>query len=352
MKIVEQEFGKFGDKEVYLITLTNDNDMQVSITNFGGIITKILVKDKHGILGDVTLGYDNFESYINNPPYFGAIIGRYANRIKNGKFALNSENYQLDINDGENHLHGGNIGFGKVLWDYQLFDETSNCGIILTYLSKDGEGGYPGDLNVEVIYTLTNENEIIIEYNATTDKTTHCNLTNHAYFNLRDGGKSSILDHKIKINAESFIPVNKNTIPFGDIYEVKETPFDFTSLKKIGQDIYSDDVQLKNAIGYDHTFILNGEKDELKEAAIAIDEISGRILKVFTTEPGLQFYTGNHLDDSLIGKNEVFYNHRNAFCLESQHFPDSPNRPNFPITILKPGEIYNSTTVYKFSLSK
>jgi aldose 1-epimerase len=353
MSVEKRLFGELeSGKSTYLYTLTNRNDMVVSISNYGGIITEIKVKDKNGKLGDVTLGYDNLEGYLEQSPYFGAIVGRYGNRICEGKFSLEGKEYQLEINNAPNHLHGGVIGFDKVLWNVQPFSNSDTLGIILKYLSKDGESGYPGNLSVEITYSLNNNDELIISYSATSDKTTLCNLTNHTYFNLKDNGKSSILQHRLKINADSYTPIDSTSITTGEILSVKGTPFDFTDLTQIGKSINSEDKQIQNGLGYDHNFVINGDAGELRHAAKVIEETTGRVMDVFTTEPGMQFYSGNFLDGSIIGKGNVVYNHRNGFCLETQHYPDSPNKPNFPSTVLKPGEVYKTTTVYKFSTVK
>lgn len=353
MKINKRFFGKANNGiNSYLFTLTNNNGMVVSITNYGGIITEIKVKDRHGELGDVTLGYDNLNDYINNSPYFGAIVGRYANRICCGNFTIDGKEYNLEKNDGPNHLHSGIIGFDKVVWDVNPFENDNEIGLTLSYLSKDGENNYPGNLPVEVKYTITNKNEIIINYYATTDKATPINLTNHAYFNLRDGGRDSILDHKLLINANSYTPINETTIPTGEILPVKGSSFDFTSLTEMGKSIDKDDEQLKNGFGFDHNFVLNNFDGNLRLAAKVFEEKSGRVLEVLTTEPGIQFYSGNHLKGSFVGKEGIIYNKRNGFCLETQHFPDSPNKPNFPSTILRPGEEFKSITVYKFSTAE
>jgi len=353
MKIDKKIFGELKNgKSVYLYTLHNKNGMSVSITNYGGIITKIKTEDNNGKFDDVTLGYDNLQDYIENSPYFGAIIGRFANRICCGSFTLDGIDYHLEKNDGPNHLHSGKVGFDKVVWDVKTFENDDEVGLILSYLSKDGENNYPGNLSAEVKYTITNNEEIIMDYTATTDKSTPCNLTNHAYFNLKDGGRSDIFDHKLQINANSFTPINKSTIPTGEILPLKDTPFDFTSFTKIGKSIEKDDEQLVNGFGYDHNFVLNNSDGKLRQAAKVIEETTGRVLEVLTTEPGMQFYSGNNLDGSFVGKEGIIYNKRNGFCLETQHFPDSPNKPNFPSTILRPGEVFKSTTIYKFSVMK
>ncbi len=324
--------------------------MKVSIINFGGIITKIIVPDKNGISGDVVLGYDNIDGYLNKSPYFGAIIGRCGNRIGNSSFELDGQVYNVTKNEDLNHLHGGLKGFDKVIWDANTFETNYEVGVELRYTSKDGEEGYPGNLSAKVIYTLNNENSLKINYFAETDKKTICNLTNHTYFNLKDAGTSSILDHELRIFADKYIPIDSRAIPIGTEDSVNETPFDFNTPKKIGERINQKNKQLLNGIGYDHTYVIKGEKGKLRKAAIVFENSTGRVLEVFTTEPGMQFYSGNHLDGSIAGKDGKYYKYRNGFCLETQHFPDSPNNPNFPSTVLIPGEIYKTLTVYKFSV--
>ncbi|MCF7859530.1 MAG: galactose mutarotase [Candidatus Cloacimonetes bacterium] len=333
-----------------LYTLMNRNQMKVSITNYGGIITSIIVPDKNGKMSDVVLGYDNVEDYIENSPYFGAIIGRYGNRIARGKFSIGDEIYQLATNNEPNHLHGGQKGFDKVIWDAKIIDEKEHASIKLSYYSKDGEEGYPGNLKVDVVYALTDNNELVIKYFAKTDKITICNLTNHTYFNLKDAGKSEILGQQLLINADYFTPIDSTLIPIGEMKLVENTPFDFRSLKNIGDDIDEESEQIKNGIGYDHNFVLNESEKELKLAARLIDQSSGRSLEIKTTEPGLQFYSGNFLDGTIEGKYGIFYNHRTGLCLEPQHFPDSPNQPSFPTTLLTPDDNYESRTVYRFSI--
>ena len=351
MKIQKKLFGYVSDgRPAEIFEIANSKGMKVGITNYGGIITSIKVEDKFGKISEVTLGYDDLKSYLKNPNYFGAIIGRFSNRISNGKFILDNVEYQLVQNDNDNHLHGGVVGFDKVIWEADSFIEENSAGIALSYLSKDGEEGYPGNLNVEVRYTLTNNNEIIIDYKATTDKPTICSLTNHAYFNLLDGGESSILSHKLKLNCDQFTPSTHDSIPTGELRYVEGTPFDFRKLIELGKFIGVENEQLKNASGYDHNFIIDGEFGKLRKAAEVYEEQSGRILEVLTTEPGIQLYTGNFIDGSLPGKNDVFIERRNGFCLETQHYPDSPNNPKFPTVQLQPDEVYSSKTVYKFSI--
>ena len=334
-------------KQTKLYTLKNNNGLIVQITNFGGRIVSLWTPNKNGKFDDIVLGYDSINTYLtSNESYFGAIIGRYGNRIAKGKFTLNDSVYELPINNGENHLHGGIKTFHNMVWDAKQISDTL---INLKFYSKDGDQGYPGNLQVDVSYTLTNNNELKIEYTATTDKATPVNLTNHAYFNLHGAGKGTINDHLLQINASNYTPVIEGLIPKGEIVEVKNTPFDFTKPVTIGERVNSEHEQLKRGFGYDHNFVLDGTG--LKKAALVEEPLSGRILEVFTTEPGIQFYGGNFLDGEGVGKNNLSYGHRSAFCLETQHFPDSPNNPDFPTTILQPSETYQSICIYKFSVS-
>lgn len=332
-----------------LFTLTNANGMLVKITNFGGIITEIHVPDNQGVFANVNLGFDNFEGYLQDGvPYLGALIGRYGNRIAHGKFTVDGTTYSLATNNGNNHLHGGLLGFDKVVWNAETFETSTSVGITLSYLSVDGDQGYPGNLPVTVVYELTNDNEIVVKYHATTDKPTPINLTQHAYFNL--AGKGDVLGHEVMINADRFTAINEEAIPTGDLPLVANTPFDFRAPRLIGDRINDDDQQLKNGSGYDHNFVLNKSSDkELSLAARVVEKKSGRMLEVFTQEPGVQFYTGNWMDGSLKGAGWD-YARRSGFCLEPQHFPDSPNQPKFPNTILRPGEKYTSVMSYKFSV--
>jgi len=332
-----------------LFTLSNANGLIVKITNFGGIITEIYAPDKNGVFTDVNLGFDHIEPYYKDAPYFGALIGRFGNRIARGKFTLDGKTYQLDINDGNNHLHGGLVGFDKVVWDASPFETENSVGIRLNYLSVDGDQGYPGNLNVTVVYELTNANEILVKYHAVTDKATPINLTQHAYFNLAGKG-GDILNHEVMINADRFTAIDAEAIPTGELPLVENTPFDFRSPRLIGERINEDNQQLKNGNGYDHNFVLNKtHAKELSLAARVHEKNSGRVLEVFTQEPGVQFYTGNWMDGSLTGKG-WHYTRRCGFCLEPQHFPDSPNQPQFPNTVLRPGEEYSSVMSYKFSV--
>lgn len=336
---------------IKLYTLNNDSGMTVKVTNYGAIITSIIVPDRNGKRADVALGYDRVEDYINavDKPYFGAIVGRYGNRIANGEFTIDGETYSLLKNNGDNHLHGGAIGFDKVVWDAD-YNEAKNT-ITLAYLAKDKEEGYPGNLQLKVTYTLTDDNSIVVDYHATTDKATPVNVTQHTYFNLKGEGEGTILDHELMLNAKQYTPVDEGLIPTGELPAVAGTPFDFTSAKAIGRDIGQHNEQLKFGLGFDHNWVLDkaGKEGELTLAARVYEPTSGRVMEIHTTEPGIQFYCGNFLDGRLKGKSGKPYVHRGGFCLETQHYPDSPNQPNFPSTILKPGEEHTSQTVFKFS---
>jgi aldose 1-epimerase len=339
---------------IKLYTLTNRDGYEVKITNYGATVTSILMPDKDGKFGDIALGYDRVDGYMNavDKPYFGSIVGRYGNRIAKGEFTLDGVAYALARNNGPNHLHGGVIGFDKVVWDANPVEGQGFTGVELTYHAKDREEGYPGNLHCKVTYKLTDENELVIEYEATTDKATPVNLTNHTYFNLAGEGNGTILDHVLHINADHYTPVDETLIPTGEIAPVKDTPFDFRDKKAIGRDIEQPHEQLKFGLGYDHNFVLNkgGETNGLTLAASIYEPKSGRHMQVFTEEPGVQFYSGNFLDGRLIGKGGQPYVYRGGFCLETQHYPDSPNQPNFPSTIIRPGETYQTRTVYRFSV--
>ena len=338
------------EKQLKTFILSNKTDCSVKITNFGAKIMSINVPDKNGNIADIVLSYDTPEEYIGGNPYFGAIIGRYGNRINKGKFVLNDTEYTLATNNGNNHLHGGPDGFHNVIWDVVEYKNDDNHHFVkFKYFSKDGEEGYPGNLTVYVKYSFTNENELIIDYNATCDKNTIINLTHHSFFNLKDAGKSDILEHELKIFADSYTPVNNELIPTGQILKVKETPMDFTEFATIGKRINDEYLQLQYGNGYDHNWVLNKTSDSLSLAAIVREPVSGRKMEVFTTEPGLQFYSGNFLDGTDIGEDSTKYNHRTAFCLEAQHFPDSPNHKDFPSTVLQAGKTYKQKTIYKFS---
>lgn len=341
--IAEKAYGNFENKPVTEYTLTNASGMKASIINYGGIVTKLMVPDRNGNMGDVILGFESLDGYLQkNEPYFGALVGRYANRIANAKFTLDGKTYTLAANDHGNSLHGGTKGFDKVIWTAEKVGDSS---LKLTYQSKDGEEGYPGNFTAQVIYTLEQSNALKIDYTATTDKATPVNLTNHCYFNLSAGKDSTILNQQLELNANNYTPVNDKLIPTGRINNVKGTPMDFTVSKNIGRDI-----DLVKG-GFDHNWILNRSGNGLEKAATVYDSASGRFMEVLTTEPGIQFYSGNFLDGTLTNTmNGQKYVKHGALCLETQHYPDSPNQPSFPNTILKPGETYRHTTVYKFSV--
>ena len=331
-------------------TLNNKSGMKVQIITYGGIITAIEVPDRDGKVLDVTLGFKKLGDYEKRSPYFGALIGRYGNRIANGKFKLDGKEYNLVQNDGENHLHGGAKGFDKVVWTAETLILNDSAQLKLLYQSKDMEEGYPGNLEVKVIYTLDNNDQLTVNYEAVSDKTTIVNLTQHSYFNLSGDFKNDILDHELVINADSFLPVNSKLIPTGKFKDVKGTPFDFRNPKQIRRDIGIEDEQLKNGLGYDHCWVLNNQSEGFRFVASAYDKISGRLLEIFTDEPGIQFYSGNFLDGTLPGKKGDKYNFRTGFCLETQHFPDTPNQKNFPSVQLNLGEKYLSKTSFKFSV--
>ena len=348
--VTAEPFGTAPDGEpVQLYTVTNANGVVMKVTNYGGIITELHVPDRDGQLEDVVFGFDSLEPYFEDSPYFGAVIGRYGNRIAGGQFSLDGETYTLPTNNGPNTLHGGEVGFDKVVWDVEPFERDGEQGVVLTRTSPDGEQGFPGALDVTVTYTLTDENEVVFNYEATTDQATPVNLTQHSYFNLAGAGEGRILDHELVLNADAFTPVDETLIPTGEIRPVEGTPFDFRQSTAIGERIDADDQQVAYGSGYDHNVVLNGEAGEMKLAARVYEPTSGRVMEVRTTEPGLQFYSGNFLDGSLTGKGGVTYDRRSALALETQHFPDSPNQPGFPSTILRPGETYRSQTVYTFS---
>ncbi|HKE57184.1 MAG TPA: aldose epimerase family protein [Pyrinomonadaceae bacterium] len=350
----KESFGRTADgQEVQLFTLTNKNGMEARIMDYGGIVVSLKVPDRTATLGDVVLGLNRLDDYLKGHPYFGALIGRYGNRIAKGRFTLNGVEYKLAVNNGENHLHGGIKGFDKVVWNAKYVKTTKGeVSLVLTYLSKDGEEGYPGNLDVKVVYTLTNNNELRIDYTATTDKDTVVNLTHHSYFNLKGEGNGDILDHKLTINANRFTPTDAGSIPTGELKSVIGGPFDFTKSTAIGARINQPDQQLQFGKGYDHNYVLNGRMGTVHLAATVFEPTTGRVMEVFTTEPGIQFYTGNFLDGTLTGKSGKVYQQRYGFCLETQHFPDSPNQPKFPTTTLRKGQTMHSTTIYRFSTRK
>ena len=347
--VTKQEFGKTAQGQpVDLYILKNRNGVEAAITNYGATVVRLQTPDAKGTLADIALGFDNLQGYLGEEPYFGAIVGRYGNRIAKGKFTLNGKQYTLAKNNGENALHGGLQGFDKKVWAAQAETKPEGQVLTLKYRSADGEEGYPGNLDVTVTYTLTGDNDLRIDYRATTDRDTVVNLTNHTYFNLAGQGKGDILGQQIAINASRFTPVDGGLIPTGELREVAGTPFDFRNPKAIGKDIGAADEQLKLGKGYDHNFVLDRRDEGLAPAAKVIEPATGRVLEVWTTEPAVQFYTGNFLDGTIKGKGGVAYQQRYGFCLETQHYPDSPNHPAFPSTVLKPGQEYQTTTVWKF----
>ncbi|MBN1813333.1 MAG: galactose mutarotase [Anaerolineae bacterium] len=350
MNIKKEPFGKMADgTPVDLYTLTNASGLQAKITTYGGAVVSLLVPDRDGKLGDVALGFETLEGYIHQSFYIGCIAGRYANRIAKGKFTLDGVGYTLAQNDGNNHLHGGVKGFDKVVWNAQKKSDDAGMGLGLTYLSKDGEEGYPGNLSAKVVYTLTDDDELRIDYQATTDQDTIVNLTNHTYFNLADGGAGDILGHELMINADRFTPVDSTQITTGELRSVASTPMDFRQMTAIGARIGQDDEQLRFGLGYDHNWVLNKSDDALALAAKLQEPTTGRVMEVYTAEPGIQFYSGNFLDGTATGKGGKVYHYRHGLCLETQHFPDSPNQPGFPSTVLRPGKTYQTTTVYRFA---
>lgn len=344
-KLKQEKWGSVDGKDVYLYTLTNKSGAEVTITNYGGIVTSWVSPDKNGIKSSIVLGFDSLSGYLAKPPYFGAIIGRYGNRIAKGSFKIDTATYTLAKNNGANHLHGGDKGFDKVVWDVAA-QTASPASLTLRYVSKDGEEGYPGNLKVDVIYTFTDDNELNIEYSAETDKPTVVNLTNHSYFNLTGDPSITILSHTLQVNADRYTPVDKGLIPTGELKDVKGTPFDFLQPHTIGERIAAVDG------GYDHNFVLTKKEKGVELVATLSDSLSGRKLEVFTEEPGLQFYSGNFLDGTIKTSGGKAINKYAALCLETQHFPDAPNQPAFPSTVLKPGEKYHTTTKYKISLNK
>ena len=345
--VTRQPFGTAPSGEaVELFTLRNAHGMEVRVMTYGGIIVSLKAPDRNGTPGDIVLGYDSLAGYLKDSPYFGAIVGRYGNRIAKGRFTLNGTEYHLAVNNGPNHLHGGIRGFDKVVWSAEPFDDARGQGLVLRHTSPDGDEGYPGTLKATVTYTLTDRNELAIDYEATTDKATPVNLTQHSYFNL--AGEGDILGHELMIAADSFTPVDSTLIPTGVIAPVAGTPFDFRTPHRIGERIGAADEQLRFGGGYDHNFVLTRADTGLALAARVSDSVSGRTLEIRTTEPGIQFYSGNFLDGSITGKGGTVYRHRTGLALETQHFPDSPNHPAFPSTILEPGKVYRSRTVWTF----
>lgn len=348
--VARAPFGKTPDgQDVEVFTLKNINGIEIKAINHGGIITSIKTPDRNGAMADIVLGFDSLDGYFSDHPYFGAIIGRYGNRIANGRFSLDKINYRLATNNGAHHLHGGNKGFDKQVWTAEVIGSNA---IRLSRVSPDGEEGYPGALQVAVVYSLTNYNEFIVEYQANTDLPTHVNLTQHSYFNLAGAGNGDVREHQLMIAADHYTPVDASLIPTGEIAAVDGTPFDFRKPTTIGARINAAHPQIKHGGGYDHNFVLNRKGDALQLAARVVEPKSGRVLEVATTEPGMQLYTGNFLDGGIKGKGGLAYGRHGGFCLETQHYPDSPNQPDFPSTVVRPGITYSTRTVFKFDVSK
>ena len=354
-RVTRTPFGTLPDgRAVELLTLTNAHGIEVRAMTYGGIIISVRAPDRAGRLDDIVLGYDSLEGYVRKSPYFGAIVGRFGNRIARGRFTLDGRSYTLATNNGPNHLHGGIVGFDKVVWAAREFRSDSGVGVVFTHTSPDGDEGYPGTLRARVTYTLTDRDELVVDYHATTDRATPVNLTQHTYWNLAGDGRRDVLGHELMIAADSFTPVDSTLIPTGEIAPVAGTPFDFRKLTPIGSRIdRRDDQQIAHGGGYDHNFVLDRRGAAgLAHAARVVEPTTGRTLDVYTTEPGVQFYSGNFLDGSITGKQGHVYQHRFGFALETQHFPDSPNHPNFPTTILHPGEEYRSRTVFAFAVTR
>ncbi len=346
--VSEKDFGKTKNGEpTKLYTLKNKNGMTATITNYGAIIRSLTAPDRNGNYADIVQGFDSIDEYERLTDYFGAVVGRYGNRIAEGEFSIDGKTYKLDINNGKHSVHGGKQGFDQKVWEGKAYANKNEAVLKLTLLSPDGDGGYPGNLKVTVTYTLNNSNELIVNYQAQTDKPTVCNLTQHSYFNLYGAGNGNILNHELTINADKYTPVDKDLIPTGDLEDVEDTPFDFRKPMPIGSRINEDNKQLKYGKGYDHNWVLNKKSKEMSLAATLYEPISGRLLEVHTTEPGIQFYSGNFLVGQR-GKNGKAYKFRYGLCLETQHFPDSPNNEDFPSTVLRPNETYNTTTIFKF----
>jgi aldose 1-epimerase len=347
-KMVKKEhYGRYLGKDVFLFTLTNKYDNVLKLTNYGARITWVEVPDKEGNKENVTFGFDTFDGMINGDPYFGSVVGRYANRIAKGKFTIDGKEYTLAINNGPNSLHGGPGGWHSVVWDAGIQESAEYPSVKFTYKSPDMEEGYPGNMDVEVVYTWNDKNEIVIDYKVTTDKKSVLNITNHAYFNLHGAGNGDILDHVLTINAKYITPVDSTLIPTGELRPVAGTPFDFTTPHTVGERIHEDYDQLKLGGGYDHNFIIDVK---LEVDASVYDPVTGRLLEVITNQPGIQFYCGNFLDGSLKGHGGKPYNYRSGLCLETQHYPDSPNHPEFPSTVINPDETFTSRTIYRFSV--
>jgi len=350
-KLMQGPFDRTPDGQVVdLITLRNGKGMEMTVLTYGGVIMSLKTPDAAGALDDIVLGFDDLKSYVEKSPYFGCLIGRYGNRIAKGKFSLDGTAYTLATNNNANHLHGGNKGWDKAVWGFELFQNAKGVGVVLTHTSKDGDEGYPGTVKAKVTYTLTDENQLIVDYEATTDKATVINLTQHTYFNLAGAKATDILGHELMLNAAQYTPVDDTLIPTGQIAPVESTPFDFRTSTKIGARIGQANEQLTRGKGYDHNWVLTRTGAGLSEAARVVEPLTGRTMTIATTEPGIQFYSGNFLDGTLVGKGGRVYPQRSGFCLETQHYPDSPNQPNFPSTVLRPGQTYSTQTVFTFGV--
>jgi aldose 1-epimerase len=350
-RMTQSPFGRTPDDRVVdLITLRNANGYEMTVLTYGGTIMSLRTPDRTGAFDDIVLGFDDLASYIKDSPYFGCLIGRYGNRIARGRFTLDGAAYTLATNNAPNHLHGGNKGWDKVVWGFELVQNAAGVGVILTHTSQDGDEGYPGTVKARVTYTLTDDNRLIVDYQATTDKATVINLTQHSYFNLAGAKANDILGHELMLNAAQYTPVDATLIPTGQIAPVEGTPLDFRTLTPIGARINASHEQIARGKGYDHNFVLSRTAPGLAEAARVVEPLTGRTMAIATTEPGIQFYSGNFLDGTLKGKGGRVYPHRSGFCLETQHYPDSPNHPNFPTTTLRPGETYSSQTVFSFGV--
>jgi aldose 1-epimerase len=349
--VTRAPFGALPDgTAVEMFTLTNAGGLEVRAMTYGGIIVSLKTNDRAGKLADIVLGYDDLDGYVKKNPFFGTIVGRYGNRIAKGRFTIDGKTYTLATNNGPNHLHGGVRGFDKVVWKAEPFQKADAAGVVFSHTSPDGNEGYPGTLTARVTYTLTNKDELRVDYHATTDKPTHVNLTQHTYFNLAGDGTRDILGHELTIAADRFTPVDATLIPSGELAPVEGTPFDFRKPMAIGARLNADHEQIRNGKGYDHNFVLNRTGSGPVPAVHVVEPTTGRTLHVSTTEPGVQFYTGNFLDGSIKGKAGHVYKQRYGFCLETQHFPDTPNKPQFPSTLLRPGQEYRSTTVFAFGV--
>ena len=352
MLIEKELFGILEDgTAVPIYTLLNASGMEARITAYGGIVVSLITPDRAGAFGDVVLGFDTLGEYVDHNPFFGALVGRYGNRIAKGRFELDGETVVLAQNDGENHLHGGVVGFDKVVWDAVTMETVEGPALALMYEAADGEEGYPGTLMVTVVYTLTEDNALRIDYSATADRTTVVNLTNHSYFNISAGASPTVLDQELMLNADAFTPVDATLIPTGEIRSVAGTPMDFRQATAIGCRIDDEDEQLGYGGGYDHNWVIDGQPGELRLAARVSDPVTGRVMEVLTTEPGVQVYTANQMADAMLGKASASYGARGAICLETQHYPDSPNKPGFPSTVLEAGERYEPMTVYRFDVA-